>query len=202
MITETLSNIQAKLKAPKNQFNAFGKYKYRSLEDILEGLKPLLVEHKSSVTIADEIVEVGSRIYVKATVTLHQGKENISVTAYAREAESRKGMDDSQVTGSASSYARKYACNGLFAIDDTKDADATNQHDKATPAPKKGSQAKPTTPDINPDAIIDMVNDINNVDELAEHYKARKEGINKASNRNEINNIYAARKKELEDAPQ
>ena len=200
MITETLGNIQAKLKAPKNQFNAFGKYKYRSLEDILEGLKPLLVEHKSSVTIADEIVEVGSRIYVKATVTLHQGKENISVTAYAREAESRKGMDDSQVTGSASSYARKYACNGLFAIDDTKDADATNQHDKATPAPKKSSQAKPTTPDVNPDAIIDMVNDINTVEELTKHYTARQEAYLKSNNHDQILEIYKARKIQLTEA--
>ena len=200
MITETLSNIQAKLKAPKNQFNAFGKYKYRSLEDILEGLKPLLVEHKSSVTIADEIVEVGSRIYVKATVTLHQGKENISVTAYAREAESRKGMDDSQVTGSASSYARKYACNGLFAIDDTKDADATNQHDKATPAPKKGNQAKQAAPVVDPVAIFDMIRDIKSLDELADHYEKRREAIANAANKAEINALYAERKAQIKEA--
>ena len=199
MITETLSNIQAKLKAPKNQFNAFGKYKYRSLEDILEGLKPLLVEHKSSVTIADEIVEVGSRIYVKATVTLHQGKENISVTAYAREAESRKGMDDSQVTGSASSYARKYACNGLFAIDDTKDADATNQHDKATPAPKKGNQAKLTAPVVDPVAIFDIIQDIKSLDELADHYEKRREAIANAANKAEINALYAERKAQIKE---
>ena len=200
MITETLSNIQAKLKAPKNQFNAFGKYKYRSLEDILEGLKPLLVEHKSSVTIADEIIEVGSRIYVKATVTLHQGKENISVTAYAREAESRKGMDDSQVTGSASSYARKYACNGLFAIDDTKDADATNQHDKATPAPKKSSQAKLAAPVVDPVAIFNIIQDIKSLDELADHYEKRREAIANAANKAEINALYAERKAQIKEA--
>jgi len=127
-LTNKLAMIQQKLKAPKGQVNTFGKYKYRSCEDILEAVKPLL--NDLVLTISDDIVEVGGRVYVKATVSINSGSGSISTTAFARESLDRKGMDDSQITGSASSYARKYALNGLFCIDDTKDADATNQHDK------------------------------------------------------------------------
>lgn len=116
-----LNKIQKELKAPKGQFNAFGKYKYRSCEDILEAVKPLL--GTGSIIINDEIVLVGDRFYVKATATLSDGDETKSATAYAREALAKKGMDESQITGATSSYARKYALNGLFLIDDTKDAD-------------------------------------------------------------------------------
>lgn len=129
-IYEKLMNVQANLKAPKGQFNAFGKYKYRSCEDIVESVKPLLKQNGLLLTMSDEIVMVSDRIYVKATATIidtAEGKE-ISVTALAREEESKKGMDGSQVTGASSSYARKYALNGLFAIDDTKDSDSTNTH--------------------------------------------------------------------------
>lgn len=120
-----LSKIQGELNAPKNQYNSFGKYKYRNVEDIQAALKPYIKELNVSVTTSDEIVLVGDRIYVKATATItNSAGETISTTGYAREAESKKGMDDSQVTGAASSYARKYALNGLFAIDDTKDADS------------------------------------------------------------------------------
>lgn len=125
-----LVNIQAELKAPKGQYNSFGGYKYRSCEDILEAVKPLLRTFGLYITISDSIEEVGGKVYVKATATISDGDNQISTTAYAREAETKKGMDDSQVTGTASSYARKYALNGLFAIDDTKDADATNTHGK------------------------------------------------------------------------
>lgn len=125
-----LVNIQAELKAPKGQYNSFGGYKYRSCEDILEAVKPLLRTFGLYITISDSIEEVGGKVYVKATATISDGDNQISTTAYAREAETKKGMDDSQVTGTASSYARKYALNGLFAIDDTKDADATNTHEK------------------------------------------------------------------------
>lgn len=131
MKTDKLMIIQASLKAPKNQRNAFGNYNYRSCEDILEAVKPLLYETKTTLTISDEMVEVGGRIYVKATATLKDAEtwEIIeSNTAYARESESKKGMDDSQITWATSSYARKYALNGLFCIDDVKDADATNTH--------------------------------------------------------------------------
>lgn len=129
---ETLSKIQCELKAPKGQFNKFGGYAYRSCEDITEAVKPLLEKYGVALTISDEITQVASRIYVKATATLRGKDGEISVAGFAREAETKKGMDESQITGSASSYARKYALNGLFAIDDTKDADATNTHDDET----------------------------------------------------------------------
>ena len=118
-----LQQIQNELKAPKSQRNNFGGYNYRSCEDILEALKPVLAKYNAAVLLSDEIVQMGTRWYIKATATLKTENESISVTAYAREAETRKGMDESQITGSASSYARKYALNGLFGIDDTKDAD-------------------------------------------------------------------------------
>ena len=127
-VYEKLIAIQSELKAPKSQYNNFGKYAYRNCEDILESLKPLLKEHKSTIYISDEIVTVLDRFYVKATVTFIDAEtgEKIINTAYAREEEDKKGMDGSQVTGSSSSYARKYALNGMFAIDDTKDSDFTN----------------------------------------------------------------------------
>jgi hypothetical protein len=117
----TLNEIQKTLKAPKGQFNSFGKYKYRSQEDILEAVKPLLGD--ATLTLTDEIVVVGTRYYVRATATLHDGEKETTVTAFAREPEDKKGMDESQITGAASSYARKYALNGLFLIDDARDAD-------------------------------------------------------------------------------
>ena len=120
-----LSEIQSKLKAPKSQYNAFGKYKYRNCEDIFEAVKPLL--NGATLIISDNMVEVGGRIYVEATALFSDGEEVHKVTAYARESVDKKGMDHAQVTGAASSYARKYALNGLFLIDDTKDADATNE---------------------------------------------------------------------------
>lgn len=124
-----LSKIQGELNAPKNQYNSFGKYKYRNVEDIQAALKPYIKELNVSVTTSDEIVLVGDRIYVKATATITNSTgEVVSTTGFAREAASKKGMDDSQVTGAASSYARKYALNGLFAIDDTKDADSMDNH--------------------------------------------------------------------------
>jgi hypothetical protein len=124
-----LTAIQNKLKAPKNQLNKFGGYKYRNQEDILESVKPLLKKHGCTQYISDKIILIGDRYYIEATVTFTDSKGiSYSVTAYAREAENKKGMDESQITGSASSYARKYALNGLYAIDDTKDADSTNTH--------------------------------------------------------------------------
>lgn len=134
--------VQAALKAPKGQFNSFGGYKYRSCEDILEAVKPLLLEQGLQLTITDEPVEVGGRIYIKATATVTDGSETATVSGYAREAETKKGMDESQITGTASSYARKYALNGLFLIDDTKDADATNEKPKAAQKPKQAPKPK------------------------------------------------------------
>jgi hypothetical protein len=135
-----LIDIQNELKAPKSQYNKFGNYAYRNLEDILEALKPILHKHRCYVTIKDEIVLIGDRYYIKATATLTTEKEkSISNSAYAREAETKKGMDDSQITGATSSYARKYALNGLFAIDDTKDADSTDN----TQQPKQQAKQQP-----------------------------------------------------------
>ena len=122
---EKLREVQTQIKAPKNLYNTFGKYKYRNAEGILEAVKPYLNGYNLCLTLSDEIVQVGDRYYVKATATLYDGvgSGSVSVFAYAREAVSKKGMDDSQITGTASSYARKYALNGLFLLDDTKDAD-------------------------------------------------------------------------------
>jgi hypothetical protein len=127
---EKIVAIQSELKAPKGQYNSFGKYNYRSCEDILEGVKPLLAKHGLVLTIQDGIELIGDRYYVKATATITDGKENVSTSAYARESLDKKGMDASQVTGATSSYARKYALNGLLAIDDTKDADTMDNSKK------------------------------------------------------------------------
>lgn len=127
---EKIVAIQSELKAPKGQYNSFGKYNYRSCEDILEGVKPLLTKHGLVLTIQDSIDLIGDRFYVKATATITDGKEQLSTSAYARESLDKKGMDASQVTGATSSYARKYALNGLLAIDDTKDADTMDNSKK------------------------------------------------------------------------
>lgn len=127
---EKIVAIQSELKAPKGQYNSFGKYNYRSCEDILEGVKPLLTKHGLVLTIQDSIDLIGDRFYVKATATITDGKEQLSTSAYARESLDKKGMDVSQVTGATSSYARKYALNGLLAIDDTKDADTMDNSKK------------------------------------------------------------------------
>ena len=123
-MNDKLMRIQGKLKAPKGNYNSFGKYKYRSCEDILEAVKPLLAEEGLALTLSDEIEQIGDRYYVRATASLYENDNLIGiVSAYAREEDAKKGMDASQITGTASSYARKYALNGLFLIDDTKDAD-------------------------------------------------------------------------------
>lgn len=132
-IYEKLLSVQVELKAPKGQYNSFGKYKYRSCEDILEALKPILDKQKLVLFISDEVVEINTRNYIKATVHLINPEkvgEAIQVSALAREEETKKGMDGSQITGASSSYARKYALNGMFMIDDTKDSDSTNTHGK------------------------------------------------------------------------
>jgi hypothetical protein len=138
-MNDKLQAIQSELKAPKNQRNNFGNYNYRSCEDILEAVKPLLKVHGLTLVISDEVVNIGAHNYVKATATLSDGADKIEATAYAREAEAKKGMDDSQITGATSSYARKYALNGLFAIDDTKDADS---QDNRSQAPKMAQTEK------------------------------------------------------------
>lgn len=140
-----LQSIQSKLKAPKSQYNDFGKYPYRSCEDILEAVKPLLAEEKCTLTISDDITMIGDWIYVKATATLtNESGTKEQTTAFAREEAVKKGMDAAQITGSASSYARKYALNGLFCIDDTKDPDTTNQGNQDV-KPNSKTPAKSTS---------------------------------------------------------
>lgn len=154
-LIQKLAKIQAELKAPKNQRNNFGGYNYRSAEDILEAVKPIAIKYGAVVHISDEVVQVGERIYVKACVTLIDAdniENHLCSFALAREEETKKGMDGSQITGAASSYARKYALNGMFAIDDTKDSDATNDHGKGGKPQSTasdilgGGQTKPSKP--------------------------------------------------------
>lgn len=161
---EALKKIQQELKAPKSQRNSFGNYNYRSAEDILEAVKPLLAKYDAQLMLSDDIVEVGGRIYVKATARISDGGiAYVEATAFAREPEEKRGMDASQITGTASSYARKYALNGLFLIDDTKDADTDEYRkqtegkqteDKPKKATKKVEQNKPfDVPKINPTTV-------------------------------------------------
>lgn len=178
-LTTKLMMIQSELKAPKGQYNAFGKYNYRNCEDILNALKPHLMKYKCVVLLTDELAIIGSRFYVRATAQLVDTESNntISVNAYAREEETKKGMDGSQITGSASSYARKYALNGLFAIDDTKDSDYTNQFGKEPQPPQPQYQAPPKQEP--PQLPIQQVKfEINQV--------AKKKGVKSSSVLNEV----------------
>lgn len=156
------------MKAPKSQRNDFGKYNYRSCEDILEALKPLLAEFKACLYISDDLVEIGGRNYVKATVTLYDIEDGSSIfnTAFAREEETKKGMDGSQITGASSSYARKYALNGMFAIDDTKDSDFTN---KGENKPEKPVEKKLATE--KQVELITSLYDEENISKLMSYYK-------------------------------
>ena len=161
-----VSRIQSELKAPKNQFNRFGNYAYRNAEDILESVKPLLSRDGLVLTISDDIVQVGDRYYVKATATLTDGTNILTNSALARESESEKGMQSSQLTGSTSSYARKYALNGLLCIDDTKDADGLNKHGKEEPSPKKKElSAEEKAAEIKK-KVDDMLNRISKADKI------------------------------------
>lgn len=170
-----LITIQSTLKAPKSQFNAFGNYKYRKVEDILEAVKPIMSNLGCTLVMTDDIEMVGNRIYVKATATLKNSKGEIEITTgYAREEETKKGMDGSQITGAASSYARKYALNGLFAIDDNADSDTTNienQKDQQSQQKVKSSNKEPVAsdPQYHPNDIneaIQMVSRCVNKDNL------------------------------------
>lgn len=160
-----LITIQSELKAPKSQYNKFGGYKYRKAEDILEAVKPLLAKQKCTLTITDDVVLIGNRIYVKATATIKNEKgECETTTGWAREEETKKGMDGSQITGASSSYARKYALNGLFAIDDNADSDATNtgQQDNvhqqtAQTQQQSQSTAQQAQPQYHPDNLAEAL---------------------------------------------
>lgn len=143
-ISEKLSAIQGEIRVNKSLYNSFGKYAYRNFESICEAAKPLMQKYKCSLTVSDEVVPVGSRIYIKATATLtdNESGESVSSTAFAREPEARKGMSEEQITGSASSYARKYAASGLLLLDDNKDADTNECQTAQGNAPKQSQQAQ------------------------------------------------------------
>ena len=183
---EKIVAIQSELKAPKGQYNSFGKYNYRSCEDILEGVKPLLAKHSLILTIQDNVELIGDRYYVKATATLSDGTNSISTSAYARESLDKKGMDASQVTGATSSYARKYALNGLLAIDDTKDADSV----ESRPLPQntaynwKTLKARAVQSGVTEDALKDYLKNelkVKNTEEMTrEHYQKAFDFINTA----------------------
>lgn len=188
-LLEKLSNIQIELKAPKNQFNKFGGYKYRNCEDILEAVKPICHKNRTSLILDDELVLLGDRYYIRAVAKLYDwdSDRTITTSALARETSTKKGMDESQITGSASSYARKYALNGLFNIDDTKDMD-TNELSEETKNRKQQS-SKNTKKDDTKDksiiiynyykehkdtfgkVLIGVLNGRKNVQELTEHEK-------------------------------
>ena len=168
---KTVSDVQQELKAPKNQFNKFGKYNYRNCEDILEGFKK--IPSGLVLTVSDDVIEVSGRIYVKSTAVLTDGEYSISTSAMAREAESKKGMDESQITGTASSYARKYALNGLLCIDDSKDADSMDNTDgQAASKPKQEKTNMPPISYVVDDLAKQWINigreDINNLNELTD----------------------------------
>jgi hypothetical protein len=199
----SLYQIQKRLVAPKNQFNAFGKYKYRSLEDICEAVKPLLAEYKYSLILTDEVVMVGNRYYVMATAKLYDESGNGIATncAFARESETKKGMDESQITGAASSYARKYALNGLFCIDDTKDADGTNTHGKE----EENATTKKQAPEKEKQEIIieDLrlaVDSAKTEEDLTEMWSIYKDTINASSNKNDAVELFSERKKAIKES--
>lgn len=186
-IYEKLLNVQTELKAPKGQFNAFGKYKYRSCEDILEALKPVLNKYKLTFFINDEIVEVNNRNYIKATITIiniEKPDEQIQTSALAREEETKKGMDGSQITGASSSYARKYALNGMFMIDDTKDSDSTNTHGKDK---------------IEQEKVKDFLNSRNGmIERLSEYVKGDK--LERMLKNYGVNELFEMKDEQLKDA--
>jgi hypothetical protein len=195
-IYEKLNYIQVNLKAPKGQYNNFGKYKYRSLEDITDALKPFLQETGTHLILSDTVELIGERYYVVANATITDGENSVSVKGYAREAQNKKGMDDSQITGAASSYARKYALNGLFAIDDTKDADATNKHEtekKNIKQPQKANVYKKPERKVTDEQAKDKLSEI--VARFKKHfnYTENKEAITAISKALEVdvNKIYS-----------
>lgn len=170
---EKVGAVQAELKAPKGQFNKFGGYAYRSCEDILEAVKPLLKKYGLVLVVGDELVEMGGRIYVKATAKLIGDGRELTNTAFAREEETKKGMDGSQITGASSSYARKYALNGLFLIDDTKDSDATNTHGKEEEEKKEVKKEVPKASEKQVSLIMTLVPEENRP-KMLEYYKVKK----------------------------
>lgn len=220
METSILQKIQSELKAPKNQHNDFGNFNYRNAEDIQESLKPIFAKYGYCITITDKIVQVGNRIYIRALVKLHDEKMNEITTtvAYAREPESRKGMDEAQVTGATSSYARKYALGGMFLLDDIKDADSMDQPEakpKQPPKPPaKTPESKPKSPTPMQEYLDSMakakahLNKLTDSDEiyyaaLKDHGVAHANKVETVADGNKILNelrTFAKKQKELDNA--
>ncbi|EAB1586067.1 ERF family protein [Salmonella enterica subsp. enterica serovar Newport] len=195
-----LAEIQEHLNAPKNQYNSFGKYKYRSCEDILEGVKPLL--KGLFLSISDEIVLIGDRYYVKATATITDGENSHSASAIAREEENKKGMDAAQVTGATSSYARKYCLNGLFGIDDSKDADTDEHKQQQNAAPAKQTKSSPSSP--APEQVLKAFTEAamqkNTVEELKQAFAKAWKMLEGTEEQAKAKDIYNIRRDELEGA--
>ncbi|ENS2377749.1 ERF family protein [Salmonella enterica] len=195
-----LAEIQEHLNAPKNQYNSFGKYKYRSCEDILEGVKPLL--KGLFLSISDEIVLIGDRYYVKATATITDGENSHSASAIAREEENKKGMDAAQVTGATSSYARKYCLNGLFGIDDSKDADTDEHKQQQNAAPAKQTKSSPSSP--APEQVLKAFTEDamqkNTVEELKQAFAKAWKMLEGTEEQAKAKDIYNIRRDELEGA--
>lgn len=195
-----LAEIQEHLNAPKNQYNSFGKYKYRSCEDILEGVKPLL--KGLFLSISDEIVLIGDRYYVKATATITDGENSHSASAIAREEENKKGMDAAQVTGATSSYARKYCLNGLFGIDDSKDADTDEhkQQQNAAPAKQTKSSSSSPAPEQVLKAFTESASNKSTLDELKQAFAKAWKMLEGTPEQQKALDVYNIRKDELEGA--
>ncbi|EDS7588763.1 ERF family protein [Salmonella enterica subsp. diarizonae] len=195
-----LAEIQEHLNAPKNQYNSFGKYKYRSCEDILEGVKPLL--KGLFLSISDEIVLIGDRYYVKATATITDGENSHSASAIAREEENKKGMDAAQVTGATSSYARKYCLNGLFGIDDSKDADTDEHKQQQNAAPAKQTKSSPSShaPEQVLKAFTEAAMQKNTVEELKQAFAKAWKMLEGTEEQAKAKDIYNIRRDELEEA--
>lgn len=184
---ERFLNLMSELKAPKNQYNKFGKYNYRSSEDILEAVKPLALKYQLIPNLTDELVIIGNRYYIKATASITDGKETFSATGYAREEENKKGMDGSQITGTASSYARKYAMNGLYQIDDSKDADTDEfSHQNKSQSSTKQELASSKQVGMLKAKVIEYCNKNNGEQSMLEQF---------LSNTFKVNSIYEADKK-------
>ena len=198
-IYEKLTEVQNELKAPKSKYNSFGKYNYRSCEDILEAVKPILKAKRLAMTVKDDVFNIGDRFYIMATVTVFdcESDEKVTTTAYAREDADKKGMDGSQITGSSSSYARKYALNGMFAIDDTKDADSWNTHDKDEKKDKSKSAAKEQPKPALEDKPEDEYATEEQVSKLNKYYEKNREAYLKvlekfgATNAVQLNRLVA-----------
>ncbi|EHI1800503.1 TPA: ERF family protein [Salmonella enterica subsp. enterica] len=201
-LIQKLINIQSSLNAPKNQYNSFGKYHYRSCEDIMAALKPLLKQEGVLQYITDEVVLIGNRFYVKSTVTLTDGESSISNAAFAREEETKKGADGSQITGSASSYARKYALNGMYNIDDAKDADTDEHKQQQNTAPEK--QTKSLTSSPAPEQVLKAFTDAamqkNTVEELKQAFAKAWKMLEGTPEQHKAQDVYNIRRDELEGA--